>query len=42
MITTVRDARHIDSKVFEKFGLILLGVDSKGCIREVYPPSIES
>ena len=41
MITTLRVARRIDSKVFQKFGLILLGVDSKGSIRQVCP-SIES
>jgi len=37
MITTVRDARHIDSKVFQKFGLILLGMDSKGYMRQIFP-----
>lgn len=39
MITTLRTARHIDSKVFQKFGLILLGVDSRGCVRAVLPAS---
>ena len=37
MITTARAARHIDTKVFEKFGLMLLGVDSKGYVRQVCP-----
>ena len=30
MVTTMRGARDIDSKVFDKLGLVLLGVDSKG------------
>lgn len=37
MITTLQTARHIDSKVFDKLGLILLGVDSKGNVKQVYP-----
>ena len=37
MITTLKTARHIDSKVFEKFGFMLLGVDSKGNVRQVCP-----
>jgi hypothetical protein len=27
----------IDSKVFDKLGLILLGVNSKGEVKQVYP-----
>lgn len=37
MVTTMRAARDIDSKVFDKFGLVLLGVDSKGNVEQVYP-----
>jgi hypothetical protein len=37
MITTLRTARDIDSKVFDKLGLVLLGVDSKGAVHQVYP-----
>jgi hypothetical protein len=37
MITTLRNARDIDSKVFDKLGLVLLGVDSKGVVHQVYP-----
>jgi len=37
MITTLRAAYHIDGKVFQKFGLVLLGVDSKGYVRQVCP-----
>jgi hypothetical protein len=37
MVTTMRAARDIDSKVFDKLGLVLLGVDSKGNVKQVYP-----
>jgi hypothetical protein len=37
MVTTLKAARDIDSKVFERLGLILLGVDSKGEVKQVYP-----
>ena len=37
MITTLRTARDIDSKIFDKLGLVLLGVDSKGAVHQVYP-----
>jgi hypothetical protein len=37
MVTTMRAARDIDSKVFDKLGLVLLGVDSKGGVKQVYP-----
>ncbi len=37
MVTTMRAARDIDSKVFDKLGLVLLGVDSKGNVEQVYP-----
>jgi len=37
MITTLRTARRIDRKVFDRFGLVLLGVDSKGIVRELCP-----
>jgi len=37
MVTTMRATHDIDSKVFDKLGLILLGVDSKGNVKQVYP-----
>lgn len=37
MVTTLRAAKDIDSKVFDKLGLILLGVDSSGHVQQVYP-----
>ncbi|MGP8069432.1 MAG: hypothetical protein ACLP5V_06040 [Candidatus Bathyarchaeia archaeon] len=37
MVTTLRAARDIDSKVFDRLGLILLGVNSEGEVRQVYP-----
>jgi hypothetical protein len=37
MVTTLRAARDVDSKVFDKLGLILLGVDSKGDVKQVCP-----
>jgi len=37
MVTTLRASRKIDSKVFDKLGLVLLGVDSKGVVKQVYP-----
>jgi hypothetical protein len=37
LVTTLRSAKKIDSAVFDKLGLILLGVDSKGEVRQVCP-----
>jgi hypothetical protein len=37
MVTTMRAAQGIDSKVFDKLGLVLLGVNSKGEVKQVYP-----
>lgn len=37
MVTSLRSAKDIDSKVFDKLGFILLGVNSKGEVRQVYP-----
>src|SRR5208337_362129 len=37
MVTTMRTARDIDSKVFDRLGLVLLGVNSKGEVKQVYP-----
>lgn len=37
MVTTLRAAKDIDSKVFDKLGIVLLGVDSKGAAHQVYP-----
>jgi hypothetical protein len=37
MVTTLRAAKDIDFKVFDKLGLILLGVDSKGEVKQFYP-----
>lgn len=35
LITTLRNARRIDGTVFERFGFVLLGIDSKGDITEL-------
>jgi len=37
LVTTLRNARRIDPKVFDKLGLVLLGIDSKGRGHELYP-----
>ena len=37
LVTTMRTAKHIDHIVFDKLGLVLLGVDSKGKVQQVYP-----
>ena len=37
LVTTLRTAKKIDSAVFDRLGLVLLGVDSKGQVEQVYP-----
>ncbi len=37
MVTTARTAKTIDHKVFDKLGLILLGLNSQGAVRQFYP-----
>jgi hypothetical protein len=37
LVTTLRAAKRIDSAVFDKLGLVLLGVHSKGNVKQVYP-----
>jgi hypothetical protein len=37
LVTTLRAAKDIDSKVFDKLGFVLLGVDSRGNVQQVYP-----
>jgi len=37
LVTTLRSAKKIDPTVFDKLGLILLGVDSKGNVQQVFP-----
>jgi hypothetical protein len=37
LVTTLRTAKKIDSAVFDKLGLVLLGVDSKGNVKQVFP-----
>jgi hypothetical protein len=37
LVTTLRAAKDIDARVFDKLGLVLLGVDSKGNVQQVYP-----
>jgi hypothetical protein len=36
-MTTLRKARRVDGTVFDRLGLVLLGVDSKGEVHQVYP-----
>jgi hypothetical protein len=37
LVTTLRKAKRIDARAFDRLGLVLLGVDSKGQVQEVYP-----
>ena len=37
LVTTLRTAKKIDSTVFDELGLVLLGVDSKGEVKQVCP-----
>jgi hypothetical protein len=37
LVTTLRTAKKIDPAVFDKLGIVLLGVDSKGIVSQVYP-----
>jgi hypothetical protein len=37
LVTTLRSAKRIDPAVFDKLGLVLLGIDSKGNVQQVYP-----
>lgn len=37
LVTSLRNAKRIDPKVFDHLGLILLGIDSKGEVKQVYP-----
>lgn len=37
LVTTLRNAKRIDPAVFDRLGMVLLGVDSKGKVQQVYP-----
>ena len=37
LVTSLRTAEHIDPTVFNNLGFVLLGVNSKGRVRQVYP-----
>jgi hypothetical protein len=37
LVTTLRNAKRIDPAVFDRLGLVLLGIDSKGNVQQVYP-----
>lgn len=37
MVMTIRTVRDIDSRVFDKLGFVLLGVDSKGNVKQIFP-----
>jgi hypothetical protein len=37
MVTTMQTAKKINPAAFDKHGFILLGVDSKGHVQQVYP-----
>jgi hypothetical protein len=37
LVTSIRTAKRIDSTVFTQLGFVLLGVDAKGQVRQVYP-----
>jgi hypothetical protein len=37
LVTSLKNARRVKSEVFDRLGLVLLGVDSKGVVHQVYP-----
>ena len=37
LVTSLRNARRIKSETFDRLGLVLLGVDAKGTVHQVYP-----
>jgi hypothetical protein len=37
LVTTLRKTKSVDGTVFDRLGLVLLGVDSKGQVHQVYP-----
>jgi hypothetical protein len=37
LVTTLRTAKRVHPAVFDKLGLVLLGIDSKGNVQQVYP-----
>jgi hypothetical protein len=38
LVTSLKHAKHLESRVFDETrGLVLLGVDSKGIVHQVYP-----
>jgi hypothetical protein len=37
LVTTLKNAKRIKPDVFNKMGLVVLGVDSKGIAHQVYP-----
>jgi hypothetical protein len=42
LVTTLRTAKKIDSAVFDRLGLVPLGIDSKGDVCQVYPTYAKS
>lgn len=37
LVTTLRKAKRVDARAFDRLGLVLLGVDSKGQVHQLYP-----
>ena len=37
LVTTLRNAKRIDPAVFDRLGMVLLGIDSKGNVQQIYP-----
>ena len=37
LVTTLRNAKLIDERVFVRFGIILMGIDSKGSFHQIHP-----
>jgi hypothetical protein len=37
LVTSLRNARRVKPDVFDRLGLVLLGVDSKGMVHQIYP-----
>jgi hypothetical protein len=37
LVTTLRKAKRVDARAFDRLGLVLLGVDSKGTVQQICP-----
>ena len=37
LVTSLKNAKRLKPDVFDRLGLVLLGIDSKGAVHQVYP-----